>query len=163
MPTVKVNDIEMYYELHGKGAPLIFIQGFSSNRLTWEEYIEPLSKHYQLILFDNRGSGQTSSTEGHYTIKMLADDTAALLKALAISKCYAVGHSMGGVIVQQMCISHPDLIRKGIIANSFAKAPNKWNSFMEWMKKLIHLKIEKRLFIEGVLPWIYSEEFLKRS
>lgn len=160
MPTIKVNGIEIYYEVHGKGTPLICIEGFTCNRLTWEEYVAPLSAHYQLIIFDNRGSGQSSSPEGPYTIEMLAEDTAGLLKALHVSKCFAIGHSMGAAILQQLCLSHPELVRKGILANAFAKAPNKWKWQMEWTAKLIDLNIDDRLIIEGILPWIYSEEFM---
>jgi 3-oxoadipate enol-lactonase len=160
MPIVNVNEIEIYYEVHGKGTPLICIGGFTCNRLMWEDYITPLSAHYQLVLFDNRGSGQTSSPDGPYTIKMLAEDTAGLLKALNLSKCYAIGHSMGGAILQYLCFSYPQLIRKGILANTFAKVPNKWKWNMEWTAKLSALGIEKKLFIEGILPWLYSEEFM---
>lgn len=160
MPTMKVNEIEIYYEIHGKGLPLICIEGFTCNRLVWKDYIAPLSSHYQLILFDNRGSGQTSSPNGPYTIPMLADDTAGLLKALNISQCYAIGHSMGGAILQQLCISYPALIRKGILVNAFAKTTHKWNWQMQWMDKLTKLGLEKKLLIEGILPWIYSEAFM---
>lgn len=160
MPFINVNEIEIYYELHGKGEPLIFIEGYTCNRLMWEDYIEPLSAHYQLILFDNRGSGQSSAPEHPYTIEMMANDTAGLLKALNISRCYAIGQSMGGAILQQLCIAHPGLVRKGILANSFAKVTNKWKANMEWTAKLIALGIEAKVLVEGVLPWLYSEEFM---
>ena len=160
MPTIKVNEIEMYYEIYGTGKPLILIAGFTCDQSMWAEYVAQLSSHYQIILFDNRGSGQTSSPEEPYTIKMMADDTAGLLKALHISQCYAVGHSMGAMILQQLCLSYPHLIRKGILANPFAKVPNKWKWNMEWTLKLMAHGINVKLLSEGILPWIYSEEFM---
>ncbi|MBS0604780.1 MAG: alpha/beta hydrolase [Verrucomicrobia bacterium] len=160
MPHITVNDIEIYYEIHGAGPPLLCIEGFTCNRLTWQEFIEPLSSSYQLILFDNRGSGQSSSPDTPYTIKMLAEDTAALLKELNLSKCFAIGHSMGGAILMQLCHTYPGLIRKGILANTFAKVPKRWNWHKDWIAKLIKVNVEKKLLIEGSLAWLYSEEFM---
>nr|WP_258956523.1 alpha/beta fold hydrolase [Legionella sainthelensi] len=68
MPRIKVNDISMYYERHGQGEPIVFIAGFSADHLAWAAIVEYLKEKYQVILFDNRGIGQTDIPEGLYSI-----------------------------------------------------------------------------------------------
>ena len=60
MPNARVKDIEMYYEVHGTGTPLVHIGGLAGDARAWARQIEHLSKHYQVICFDNRGTGRTS-------------------------------------------------------------------------------------------------------
>lgn len=163
MPIAKVNQIELYYEIHGRGPPLLCIAGYSRSSLAWQDLIDPLSSRYQLILFDNRGSGRSSSPETPYSIELLAQDTAELLDTLKISKCFAIGHSMGGPILLQLCISYPQMIQKGILVSSFATVPNKRKRFAKWIKKLIDQGMEKKLLVEGIILWVYSEEFLSNE
>lgn len=59
MPIVKVNDINMYYEAYGEGAPLVLIAGLGTDLLIYEPIIRKLSQKYQVIAFDNRGVGRT--------------------------------------------------------------------------------------------------------
>ncbi len=160
MPTATVSEIEIYYEIHGQGPPLLCIAGYARDHRCWQDFIAPLSSKYQLILFDNRGAGQSSSPENPYSIEMLAQDTAGLLTALKIPKCFAIGHSMGGTILLQLCITHPQLIQKGILVNSFAALPNKRRLQTLWMEKLIKMEVEKRLLAMEAIIWAYSEDFL---
>jgi 3-oxoadipate enol-lactonase len=123
MGTVEVNGAKLYYETHGQGKPLVLIQGCGGNIAMWESQIEPLSKHFQLILFDNRGTGRSQVTPGDYTIQMLAHDTAELMEHLGIKKAHFLGWSMGGMIAQELAIARPDLVNKLIIAASASKFP----------------------------------------
>ena len=83
MPKVKVNGIQIYYEVHGKGFPLIMIMGWTGNIDWWDpRLIQELSKKYKLVTFDNRGAGRTDISDMKYTIKLFADDTAGLMDAL---------------------------------------------------------------------------------
>ncbi|HIJ19656.1 MAG TPA: alpha/beta hydrolase, partial [Deltaproteobacteria bacterium] len=59
MPMIKVNDMEMYYEVHGRGFPLLLIMGLKRNTEWWYRQIPELSRHFQVIAFDNRGAGRT--------------------------------------------------------------------------------------------------------
>lgn len=99
MPKVKVNDIEMYYESHGERFPLITIDGGASTVESWtKEQKKDLSKHFRLILFDNRGAGRTDKPDMQYSLWMMADDTAGLMDTLGIEKAHIMGWSMGGRI-----------------------------------------------------------------
>jgi 3-oxoadipate enol-lactonase len=66
MPKIKINDINMYYEMHGSGEPIVFISGFSCDHTVWEEVAKKLQNNYQIILFDNRGAGQSDAPDQAY-------------------------------------------------------------------------------------------------
>ena len=86
MPKVKVNDIEIYYEIHGDGFPLVMIMGLSANIDWWElPLIEELSKQFKVIIFDNRGAGRTDKPAMDFSIKMFADDTVGLMNAYCLT------------------------------------------------------------------------------
>jgi pimeloyl-ACP methyl ester carboxylesterase len=111
MPKVKVNDIEMYYEVHGEGTPLLMIMGWSGSSEYWPRtIIKKLSKYHKTILFDNRGTGLTDKPEIGYSINQMTDDAAGILAALKIPKAHVFGISMGGMIAQNFGIRHQDKI-----------------------------------------------------
>lgn len=99
MPTAKLNDITMYYEVQGEGTPLIFIGGFSADHLVWAEQALAFMSDFQVITLDNRGAGQTTIPDGAYTVEQMADDVVSLCQHLDIEQAYFVGHSMGGCIL----------------------------------------------------------------
>jgi pimeloyl-ACP methyl ester carboxylesterase len=118
MPTVKANDIQVAYEMHGSGAPLLLIAGVGYGGWFWHKIVPPLSQHYQVITFDNRGAGGSDKVDGPYTVSMMAADTAGLLDALGITQAYILGHSLGGFIAQELIITRPELVSKLILAST---------------------------------------------
>jgi len=70
MPKAKVNDINLYYEIHGKGEPIFFIAGFNSDHTVWTNIIDHYAQTHQVIVMDNRGSGKSDCPDAPYTIEM---------------------------------------------------------------------------------------------
>jgi pimeloyl-ACP methyl ester carboxylesterase len=119
MPKVKVNDFQMYYEVKGQGFPLMMINGLGGNMEGWDpRLVEGLSKHFKLILFDNRGAGRTELSKGEYTIRLFADDTAGLMNALGIPKAHILGISMGGMIAQELTMDYPEKVSKLVLCST---------------------------------------------
>jgi pimeloyl-ACP methyl ester carboxylesterase len=119
MPKVKVDDIQTYYEVKGKGFPLVMICGMNQNLTMWDpRFVEELSKHFKLVLFDNRGAGRTEISKREYTIRLFADDTAGLMIALGISKAHVLGLSMGGAVAQELAINYPERVEKLILCST---------------------------------------------
>jgi len=112
MTIVKVNDIEMYYEIHGEGFPLIVIPGlFGSSESGYARiFMEGFSSEYKVILLDNRGTGRSDKPDIEYSIMMMADDISGLMDAILISKAHVLGASMGGAIAQALALNHPDKV-----------------------------------------------------
>jgi pimeloyl-ACP methyl ester carboxylesterase len=119
MPKVKVNDIQIYYEVKGKGLPLVMINGLGGNLEAWNpRLVEELSKHFKLVLFDNRGVGRTDVSKGEYSMRLFADDTAGLMNALGIPKAHVLGLSMGGMIAQELAIDYPEKVSKLVLCST---------------------------------------------
>ena len=67
MPFIQANGIDIYYELHGKGEPLVLISGFTEDHTAWDEVVETLAQSFCVLVFDNRGAGQTTSPKTPFT------------------------------------------------------------------------------------------------
>jgi pimeloyl-ACP methyl ester carboxylesterase len=115
VPKLKANGIEIYYELHGEGNPLVLIMGLRRNAEWWYGQIPSLSKHFKLLVFDNRGAGRSDMPKMDYSIRLFADDTAELLRSLDIKQAHVLGVSMGGYIAQELAINDPEMVRSLIL------------------------------------------------
>jgi pimeloyl-ACP methyl ester carboxylesterase len=120
MPRATVNGVDMYYEVHGKGVPLVMIQGFAGNNQAWFFQTPVFRKYYKVIIFDNRGIGRTDKSSEPYTIRTMADDVIGLLDYLAIDKAHILGLSLGGVVAQEIAISYPERVIKLVLGSTFA-------------------------------------------
>src|SRR2546427_8353077 len=103
---VRVNDIQMYYEMHGDGEPLVVILGLGTDVSEWDGIIRWLAEKYKVLAFDNRGAGRTDKPDIPYSIEMMADDTAGLLQALGIKQAKVLRISLGGGIAPEMALPH---------------------------------------------------------
>ncbi|MHB8598497.1 MAG: alpha/beta fold hydrolase [Ktedonobacteraceae bacterium] len=119
MPTVKVNDIHVYYEIHGEGEPLVLIAGLSTDITAYVRIIGELSQTYRVIAFDNRGAGRTDKPDIPYSIEMMANDTAGLLNTLGIEQAHMLGISLGGRIAVDLTLRYPELVRSLILVSTF--------------------------------------------
>ena len=115
MPTVRVDDINLYYDTHGEGIPLVLIMGLRRNLEWWYCQIPSLSKYFKVIIFDNRGAGRSDKPDMEYSIRLFADDTAGLMKALGIHNAHILGISMGGYVAQELALKYPDKVRSLIL------------------------------------------------
>lgn len=124
MPLVTVNDINLYYEIHGSGDPLVLINGLGYDLWMWHRMVPGLAEHFQVLTFDNRGVGQSDKPAGPYSAQMLAGDLAGLMETLGIKEAAVMGHSMGGFVAQALALSRPDLVSKLILSATNFGGPN---------------------------------------
>jgi len=110
VPTVRVGDINIYYEIHGDGEPLLLINGYGQYSGHWAALIRHLSREHRLIIFDNRGTGRSDKPEIRYSIKMMAADARGLIDALGIDRAHVFGISMGGMIAQEFALNYPERV-----------------------------------------------------
>jgi pimeloyl-ACP methyl ester carboxylesterase len=129
-----VNGIKMYYEIHSEGKPLILIHGGGSTIESNYGYILPLfARHYKVIAVELQAHGHTADRNAPETFEQDADDVAALLKQLNISKANILGFSNGGSTTMQIAIRHPELVNKIIIASGAYQREGFMNGFFEMM------------------------------
>ncbi|MBN1334116.1 MAG: alpha/beta hydrolase [Synergistales bacterium] len=113
---VKVQDIEMAYAISGKGCPLVLIMGFAGLGDYWGwNFVSLLAEHFRVILFDNRGLGNTTRGEEPFSIPRFADDTAGLMDALSIKSAHVMGWSMGSFIAQELALNFPERVNRLIL------------------------------------------------
>lgn len=124
MGKASVNGVNIYYELHGQGPPLVMIMGLRRNIEWWYRQIPVLGRHYQLLVFDNRGAGRSDQPEMAYSIRLFAEDTAALMDHLGIEHAPVLGYSMGGYIAQELAINYPEKVQSLILAATGAGGPS---------------------------------------
>jgi aminoacrylate hydrolase len=111
MPIAKIDDLDLYYEIHGKGDPVLLVAGLGGVGAYWQPQIKAFSAKYQVILHDHRGSGQSSHSRIKYSIEQMAEDVVRLMDHLEIERAHLVGHSTGAVIGQVMSIDHPERVK----------------------------------------------------
>ncbi len=122
MAKIEVGDVELYYEIHGEGVPVVLIHGLAGDCSAWAPQIKVLEKSYKVVALDNRGAGRSSAPDYPYTSRHFADDTIGLMDALDISEpAHVIGRSMGGAIAQEMAINYPERVRSMLITASFGK------------------------------------------
>jgi len=117
MARIQVGDLEIYYEIHGRGPRLLFIGG-SGGDLRQKPSISqgPLAKRFEVLAYDQRGLGQTTRPLGPYSMAQYADDAAALLDALGWEQCAVMGVSFGGMVAQELTIRHPERVSRLALA-----------------------------------------------
>ena len=111
---------ELYVEEHGERHPLLLIQGLGYATWAWRYQLEPLSRLFRVIAFDNRGAGRSPKTPGPYSIDALADDAAAVL---AGRRAHVFGISMGGYIAQALALRHPQLVERLVLGCTATGGP----------------------------------------
>ena len=142
-----VNGLDMYYEIHGAGRPLILLHGALMTIEGLGELLPSLAQTREVIAIEQQAHGRTADIDLPFSYEQMADDTAALLSQLDIGRADFFGYSMGGTIALQVAIRHPELVRKLVVAAS-AYGPD--GLYPQVLENIRNLKPED---FEGS-PWL---------
>jgi 3-oxoadipate enol-lactonase len=160
--TVHTNGQDLFYEVHGDGHPLVLVMGIGYDSSLWTlQQVPVLSRHFRVILLDNRDAGRSSRAGRSYSIADMADDVAGVLDALAIRRTHLLGLSMGSMIGIEFALRHRDRLDRLVLAGPGA-APAKsavdpisiWN----WVKRNDGVG---DVFGSQQLAWLFSSAFLR--
>ena len=117
MPKVKIRDIEMYYEVKGKGPELLYIGGTGGDlRDKPNIFDSPLSEHLKILAYDQRGLGQTDKPDKPYTMADYADDAYQLVQSIGWKSSHVIGVSFGGMVAQEYALRYPNIVKKLVLA-----------------------------------------------
>ncbi len=155
--------MDLYYELYGEGKPLVLIAGYTGDHMFWSLMLDQLAKKFQVLIFDNRGIGQTKDKGASFTLDTMADDTIALTEQLGLVKPHIIGQSMGGAIAQLIAKKYADKIDKLIILNSVAKFNLRTIKTLESLLNLRKENIAFDLFLDAAMPWFFSSDYLAQT
>jgi pimeloyl-ACP methyl ester carboxylesterase len=108
-----VNGLKMYYEVHGRGEPVVLLHGaYMTIPGNWAGWVDELSKTRKVIAVEMQGHGRTADIERDLSFENLADDVAALLEHLKVPRADLIGFSMGGGVAMECAIRHPEKVRR---------------------------------------------------
>jgi pimeloyl-ACP methyl ester carboxylesterase len=150
-----------YLEL-GEGSPVVLIHGMGSDHTVWEGLIPLLKEDYKVIAVDLRGHGLSSKTPGPYSIKVFAEDIHQFLETLNIDQAHFMGHSMGGVILQELAVVYPERFKSLTLISSFAYIDPPLKEILINLKKIITREGYKAFFDE-CLQLANTPEFIKEN
>jgi pimeloyl-ACP methyl ester carboxylesterase len=129
--TVQVNGIDLYYEVHGTGEPLLLLHGLTGCGGDWV-YAgrDLLAREYKLIILDARGHGHSTNPQKTLTHRQCALDTLALLDHLGLERCKAIGMSMGGNTLLHMATLQPDRLEAMVLVSATMFFPEQARQLM---------------------------------
>lgn len=157
MPVLSTPDTELHYELAGQGEPLLLIQGVGCIGKTWEPQVRDLQSDHEILTFDNRGIGQSLPCRAALTIEAMARDALALMDHVGWTSAHVAGHSMGGLIAQQLALDAPTRVRSLSLQCTFSRGAEaaRLTLWVIWMNLRIRLgprRSRRRAFLEMILP-----------
>ena len=153
--------MKIAWERHGAGPPLLLIQGLGYARWGWEPVVEPLARSFDVILFDNRGIGESDAPAGPYTAAQMAGDALHVLDEAGVERAHVVGTSLGGMIAQELALAQPGRIDKLVLACTTPGGPQSV-PMPEQTVKLLQNGASLRQFVENALAPDPSIEIVER-
>ena len=104
------------WERHGQGPALLLIQGLGYARWGWEPVVPGLARSFEVLTFDNRGIGESDAPAGPYSAAELAADALQVLDEAGFERAHVVGTSLGGMVAQELALTHPERVGKLVLA-----------------------------------------------
>ena len=152
------NGVHIYYQVRGKGEPLVLIMGFGADGDVWEKHVAEYEKHFTCYILDNRGVGKSDQPKGPYTTPMMAADTIAVMDHAGVAKAKVAGISMGGAIAQELAINYPDRVQCLALISTWPKFNNYAKTVYENLKKL-RVTSDPATFMELLQLWIFAPPY----
>ncbi len=164
MSKVKVNGVELYYELHGPadGEVLVLSNGILMSTASWAYQTPVLSQEYRLLLYDCRGMWRSEHPKGPYSMELHADDLAGLMDALGIEKAHIGGISYGGEVSMMFALRHPHRTRSLIVSSAVSEPDAVLRGMVDTWSEAARAKDAKRLF-EVTYMLNFSAEYIQKN
>jgi len=162
MTSVRINpDLELHVERFGPpDAPaVILIRGTGADSSRWMPQVEAYRDEFNVVIFDNRGTGKSDTPPGPYTVAQMADDTFKLLDALEIEACHVSGSSLGGAIGLQMAIARSERVLSLQMHSSWLATRDYTEYSLGLLSKILDLG-GTDFYYEATLPLLFTARFL---
>jgi pimeloyl-ACP methyl ester carboxylesterase len=153
---VHAGDLDTWIEQVGEGPDVLLIGGLGDTVESWQFQLDGLADRYRLTAFDNRGAGRTAMPEGPASAGVMADDAAAVLRALDVPSAHIAGFSMGSAIAQELAIRYPELVRSLVLNSTYARPDALFRSQLDFWRWLPEAAPSDRAFFEAFFTWVYT-------
>jgi pimeloyl-ACP methyl ester carboxylesterase len=132
-----VNGLNMYYEIHGTGRPLVLLHGAYMTIDMFGELLPTLAETRRVIAVELQGHGHTADVDRPLSYEQMADDVAALLRHLEIEEADTFGYSTGGGVALQVAIRHPEVVRKLVVASAYYTSEGMHPELLEMIPSIV--------------------------
>ena len=153
--------MKLAWERHGAGAPLLLIHGLGYARWGWEPVVEPLARSFDVLLFDNRGIGESDAPPGPYTTAELAVDALQVLDEAGVERAHVLGTSLGGMVAQELALAAPGRVDKLVLVSTTPGGPESF-PMPEQTVQLMTSGATLRQFVENALAPEPDPELVER-
>lgn len=153
---ITADGVELWVERRGEGPDVLLIAGLGDPAEAWQAQLDGLSDRYRLTAFDNRGAGRTRSPEESVTVARMADDAAALLRALDVPAAHIAGFSGGSFIAQELALRHPGLVRSLVLMSTVARPDAYFRAMTGFWRWMVESAPSERAMLEAFYLWIYT-------
>lgn len=162
MPKANLGDVEIYYESHGEGEPLLLVPGLGGVGVYWKPNLPALSAKYRVIIHDHRGTGQSTHSKIKYSVDQMTDDVVRLMDQLKIESAHLVGHSTGGAIGQTLAIKSPGRLKSLVLFATWDKADFFFRHLFSVRRDLL-TKVGKEAYVKGATLFLYPPWWIKAN
>ncbi|MFY9174499.1 MAG: alpha/beta hydrolase [Peptococcia bacterium] len=162
MPKIKINNKEIYYEIHGEGEPLIILNGIMMSTNSWAPFKEVLSKEYKLVLFDMVDQGQSDKMTESYTQDFQVEILKGLIDQLNLGKVHLFGISYGGEVALLFANKYQDSLLSLILACT----PYKTTALLHYISDRwtdVFKTYSGKAFYPEVNQHLYAEDFYEKN
>ena len=156
MTVTTATPVRIAWERRGTGEPLLLIHGLGYARWGWEPVVDGLAERHEVVLFDNRGIGESDAPPGPYTVRALTEDAVAVMDAAEVERAHVLGTSLGGMVALQLALDLPERVDRLVLActtpggSASAPMPERTTRLMQEAATLPR-EVALRKFVENAL------------
>jgi len=162
MSRVKLQDVEIYYEIHGeRGEPVFFLNGIAMSVSHWNPLINELKGNYRIVLHDFRDQLLSEKTDLRYSLETHADDLDQLMENLGFDSAHIVGTSYGSEVGMIFALKYPERCKSLVIIDGVSELDSVLETAVDsWKSAAL---VDPRVFYRTLIPWNYSPGYLKTN
>jgi 3-oxoadipate enol-lactonase len=159
MPKIRANNITLNYEQQGSGEPLILIPYLAADHACYAFQVAEYAKQFTCISLDLRGAGESDKPDGVYSTEQFADDVAAFMQAIGVSRAHVSGLSLGAATGMWLAAKYPDRVRSLSLHSGWARSDPYLKTVVQgWQVMARALGSVTELIIQGLFPWCFTPE-----